>query len=88
MADPHAMAHRYAYGEGFSKLSDRLVKGAHIFVQGQLQTREYDRTVEATLKGKTVEVSVKQLVVEIKADTLKLLDRQAKDAAHSDEASS
>jgi single-strand DNA-binding protein len=76
-----------AYGDGFSKLSDRLLKGVHIFVQGQLQTREYERTVEATVESKKVEVSVRQLVVEVKADKVQLLYRQAKGAAQSAEAS-
>ena len=31
-------------GKGFAKLTDRLVKGTHVLVQGELTTREYGRT--------------------------------------------
>ncbi|HEX7362276.1 MAG TPA: single-stranded DNA-binding protein [Bryobacteraceae bacterium] len=65
-----------AFGKGFEQLADRLVKSAHVFVQGELATREYDRTIKvSTGKGKSVEHIVKQLVVELKADTIRTLDR-------------
>lgn len=32
-----------AVGKSFA---DRLIKGAHVFVQGELTTREYDRTIK------------------------------------------
>lgn len=34
-----------AFGAAFAQLADRLSKGAHVFVQGELSTREYDRTI-------------------------------------------
>ena len=30
-----------AFGKSFEQLADRLVKGAHVFVQGELTTREW-----------------------------------------------
>ena len=35
-----------AFGKGFEQLAERLVKGAHVFVQGELTTRDYDRTMQ------------------------------------------
>ena len=65
-----------AFGKGFEQLANRLVKGAHVFVQGELTTREYDRTINIpTGKGKSVEHTVQQLVVELRADTIRILDR-------------
>jgi single-strand DNA-binding protein len=65
-----------AFGKGFAQFADRLIKGAHVFVQGELTTREYDRTIKvANGKGKTIEHTVQQLAVELKADTIRLLDR-------------
>ncbi len=50
-------------------MTDRLVKGAHLFVQGQLTTREYDRTVKVPAgEAKTVEHTIPQLAVELKPD--------------------
>jgi len=65
-----------AFGKGFAQLADRLVKGAHVFVQGELTTREYDRLIKVpTAKGKSIEHTIQQLVVELKADTIRILDR-------------
>lgn len=68
-----------AYGDGFARFADRLAKGAQVFVRGQLLTRQYDATVEATHNKKKIEVKVQRLAVEVKADKINLLDRQAKD---------
>jgi len=54
-------------------------KGKHVLVQGRLHTDSYDREVEATHKNKSIKVTVKQTVVECIADTVRLLDRKAKD---------
>ena len=76
-----------AFGTTFAQMSDRLVKGAHLFVQGELTTREYDRTIAVPVgDGRTVEHTIPQLVVELKADTIRLMDRsigarEQKDAA-------
>jgi single-strand DNA-binding protein len=76
-----------AFGKGFEQLADRLVKGAHVFVQGELTTREYDRTIKVpTGKGKSVEHTIQQLVVELKADTTRTLDRSASNVEQSDAA--
>lgn len=64
-----------AFGEGFANMKGRLTKGAHVFVQGELTTREYDRTITIQAGKKSTDHVVKQLVVECKADTIRTLDR-------------
>ena len=64
-----------AYGRGFAQVVPRLTKGAHVFVQGELTTREYDRTIQVPSGKKTIEHVVQQLAVELKADTIRLLER-------------
>jgi single-strand DNA-binding protein len=44
-------------------------------VQGELVTREYDRMIKVPNGKKTIEHTIKQLVVELKADTIRILDR-------------
>ena len=39
-----------ALGQGFAHLAPHLLKGAHVFVQGELTTREYDRPVTVPLR--------------------------------------
>jgi single-strand DNA-binding protein len=64
-----------AFGKGFTQLADRLVKGAHVFVQGELTTREYDRTIKVpTGKGKSIEHTIQQTIAELKAATIRMLD--------------
>ena len=66
------------FGPTFEAMTSRLVKGAQVFVQGQLSTHDYDRTIKVPAGGKKViEHVIKQLVVEIKADTIRILDRSA-----------
>jgi single-strand DNA-binding protein len=67
----------YGFGDGFAKLAERLVKGTHVFVQGELTTREYDRTIKVPNGKKVIEHVMKQLVVELKADTIRILDRSS-----------
>ena len=43
------------FGDGFAKLAERLVKGTHVFVQGELTTREYDRTIKVPNGKKVIE---------------------------------
>ncbi len=69
--------HVVAFGKGFEQLAQRLVKGSHVFVQGDLTTREYDRTIQIANGKKQVDHVIKQLVVELKADTIRLLDRSS-----------
>jgi single-strand DNA-binding protein len=64
-----------AFGQGFTQLAPRLAKGAHVFVQGELTTREYDRTITVPTGKKSVEHVIQQLAVELKADTIRILDR-------------
>jgi single-strand DNA-binding protein len=68
-----------AWGPGFQNLAERLKKGTHVFAQGELTTREYDQTIPGSGKKATATV-VKKLAVELKADTIRILDRNAKDA--------
>ena len=56
-------------------LASRLSKGAHVFVQGEITTREYDRTIQVPSGKKAIEHVIQQLVVELKADTVRLLER-------------
>jgi single-strand DNA-binding protein len=73
-----------AFGTGFAELSRRLAKGTHVFVQGELNTREYDRTIQIATGKKTTDHVVKQLAVELKADTIRILDRSSADADAND----
>lgn len=41
-----------AYGQSFTQVAPRLTKGAHVFVQGELTTREYDRTIQCPMVRK------------------------------------
>ena len=76
-----------AFGKSFAQMTDRLVKGAHVFVQGELTTREYDRTIKVpAAKGKAIEHTIPQLVVELKADTIRMLDRSNATDERSDDA--
>jgi single-strand DNA-binding protein len=75
-----------AFGEVFTHMTARLVKGAHVFVQGELTTREYDRTIDVPTGKKAIKHVIKQLVVELKADTIRILDRQNANVEHSDAA--
>jgi single-strand DNA-binding protein len=70
-----------AYGNSFAQLAFRLSKGAHVFVQGELTTREYDRTIQVPSGKKIIEHVIQQLAVELKADTIRLLDRTSNSAA-------
>jgi len=69
------------YGQGFAQITPRLAKGAHVFVQGELTTREYDRTIQVPSGKKTIEHVIQQFAVELKADTIRLLDRTSNSGA-------
>ena len=71
-----------AYGQSFTHVAPRLNKGAHVFVQGELTTREYDRTVQVPNGKKTIEHVIQQLAVELKADTIRLLERASNSGAN------
>ena len=76
-----------AFGKGFAQMTERLTKGSHVFVQGELSTREYDRTIKVQSgKGKAIEHVIQQLVVELKADTVRILDRSNANGEQSDAA--
>ena len=68
-------------------MADRLVKGAHVLVPGELTTREYDRTIKVPAgKGKTIVHTIPQLVVELRADTIRIVDRSGATCEQSDAA--
>jgi single-stranded DNA-binding protein len=56
-------------------MASRLVKGTHIIVRGELTTREYDRTITVPNGKKSMEHVIQQIAVELKADTIRILDR-------------
>ena len=66
-----------AFGDGFAKLAERLVKGTHVFVQGELTTRDYDRKIKVGSGKNAIDHTIKQLVVELKAETIRFLDRSS-----------
>jgi single-strand DNA-binding protein len=63
------------FGANYDQMIGRLVKGALVFVQGELTTHEYDRKIKIGNGRNATEHSIKQLVVELKADTIRFLDR-------------
>lgn len=65
------------FGQGFAQLTPRLVKGAHVFGQGELTTRGYDRFIMVPNGKKSIEHMIQQLAVELKADPVRLLDLTA-----------
>lgn len=77
-----------AFGQGFAQTAPRLLKGTHVFVQGELTTREYDRTIKVPSGKKSIEHIIQQLAVELKADTIRPLDRSIASAQQSDVAES
>ena len=65
------------YGDGFAALAERLLSGAHVLVQGELTSRDYDRTIQVKApNGKPFDHAIKQTVIELKADTIRILDRK------------
>jgi single-strand DNA-binding protein len=66
-----------AFGQGFQQLAAPLDKGTHVLVQGELNTREYDRTIKIPNGKKPIEHVIQQLVVELKADIIRVLDRNS-----------
>jgi single stranded DNA-binding protein len=78
--------HVVAYGEPFVRIAARLTTGAHIFVQGEMLTRTYDKTVEIPNGPKTIRHTIKALAVELKADTIRWLDHTSSNPEASDAA--
>ena len=75
-----------ANGQGFSQIASRQAKGARVFEQGELTTREYDRTITVPGGNKSIEQVIQQLADELKAETNCLLDRSTNsDQANADE---
>jgi len=58
-------------------LAERLLSGTHVLVQGELTMREYDRAIQVKApNGKPFDHVIKQSVFELKADTIRILDRK------------
>ena len=56
-----------------------------MLVQGEHQTRQYDKTIQIPNGKKKSEQVIKATAVELKADTIKLLDRASNASAYSGE---
>jgi hypothetical protein len=67
-------------------MPERLLKRAHVFVQGELNTRQYDRTIKVPNGKKVIEHVIPQLAVELRADSIRILDRSNSNGAQSDSA--
>src|SRR3954470_13156812 len=65
--------HVVAFGDHFVKVTTRLTTGSHVFVQGEMTTRTYDRVIEIPNGPKPIPHTIKALAVELKADTIRLL---------------
>jgi single-strand DNA-binding protein len=78
--------HVVAYGEHFARVAARLTTGAHVFVQGEVTTRMYDKAIEIPNGQKPIQYTFKALVVELKANTIRLLDHTGSDPVVSDAA--
>jgi single-strand DNA-binding protein len=65
------------FRQGFAQIAPRLIKGTQVFVQGELTTREYDRTIQVPNGKNTIDHVIQQIVVELKADTVRILNRAA-----------
>jgi hypothetical protein len=48
-------------------MASRLVKSTHIFVQGELTTRQYDRIITVLTAKHSVDQVIQQIAVELKA---------------------
>ena len=59
-----------------AKLAERLVEGTLVYVQGELNTRDRERTIKVPNGSAFLEAVVKQLEVEVKADVIRILDRR------------
>jgi single-strand DNA-binding protein len=78
--------HVVAYGEHFVRVAARLTTGAHVLVQGEMLTRTYDKVVEIPNGPKPISYTIKALVVELKADTIRLLNYTSSSPEASDAA--
>jgi single-stranded DNA-binding protein len=59
-------------------LAARLASRSHVLVQGELQTREYERIIQVPNGKKTIDHKIQQLAVEIRAEIIRILDRSPK----------
>jgi single-strand DNA-binding protein len=65
------------FGDRMAKLAERLLEGALVYVQGELTTRDRERTIKVPNGDAFIEHVVKQLEVEVKADVIRILDRRS-----------
>ena len=64
------------FGDRMAKLAERLLEGTLVYVQGELTTRDRERTIKVPNGNAVIEAVVKQLEVEVKADVIRILDRR------------
>ena len=64
------------FGDRMAKLAERLLEGTLVYVQGELTTRDRERTLKVPTGNTFIEAVVKQLEVEVKADVIRILDRR------------
>ena len=76
--------HVIAYGDHFARIASRFTTGAHVFVQGEMLTRTYGKTIEIPNGKNPIPHTIKALAVELKADTIRLLDHTSSDPEASD----
>ena len=65
------------FGDRMAKLAERLLEGTLVYVQGELTTRDRERTIKVPNGNAVIEAVVKQLEVEVKADVIRILDRRS-----------
>ena len=71
------MASDRRFGDRMAKLAERLVEGTLVYVQGELNTRDRERTIKVPNGSAFIEAVVKQLEVEVKAEVIRILDRRS-----------
>ena len=64
------------FGDRMAKLAERLLEGTLVYVQGELTTRDRERTIKLPNGNTFIEAVVKQLEVEVNADVIRILDRR------------
>ena len=64
------------FGDRMAKLAERLLEDTLVYVQGELATRDRERTINVPNGNAVIEAFVKQLEVEVKADLIRILDRR------------
>lgn len=68
-------------------LATHLQSAIEMSIAGRTDDARYDRTIQVPAgKGKTIEHTIPQLVIELKTDTIRILDRSSAAGEQSDTA--